>query len=169
MLIPSHLRGTILIEDLKSKFICSIKDELEDIPLDKLHLEDEDELFNYAHSWPLIKGHTTEIESERARDLLWKRDVEAIVSKIREERMEQLESLQKGLSQQLDSLRQGLIEVENDLTHSNPENEKMVTCSNFPDMKDSNRPSSSAKHSAEIGDEDQTDTLSTARITVKGE
>ncbi|BFI16335.1 hypothetical protein MPTK1_5g20875 [Marchantia polymorpha subsp. ruderalis] len=142
MLIPSHMRGTILIEDLKSNFIRSINDKLEDIPLDKSHLEKEDELFNYEHSWPLIEGHTTQVISERARDLLWESDVEAVVNEIRQKRMQQLESFQQDLIQQLGSLQQGLNEVNKDLIHSYPENENMVSDSNFPDVKDSNRTSS---------------------------
>ncbi|BBN17970.1 hypothetical protein MPTK1_7g18400 [Marchantia polymorpha subsp. ruderalis] len=110
MLIPSHLRGAILIENLRSKFICSIKDKLEDIPLDCLHLENEDGLFDYEHSWPFIEGHTTESIFERARDLLWESDVEAVLNEIRQHRIQQLESLQ-----------QGLINVNNDLVHSHLE------------------------------------------------
>ncbi|OAE34436.1 hypothetical protein AXG93_4875s1560 [Marchantia polymorpha subsp. ruderalis] len=142
MLIPSDLRGTILIEELKSKFIRSIKDKLEDLPLDKLQLEKEEELFNYEHSWPLIEGYTTQVIFERARDLLWESDVEAVVNEIREKQMQHLESLQQALIKQLENLQQGLIKVNNDLIHSYPENENVVTSSNFLDMKDSNRPSS---------------------------
>ncbi|BBN08638.1 hypothetical protein MPTK1_4g13150 [Marchantia polymorpha subsp. ruderalis] len=130
MLIPSHLRGAILIEELKSNFIDSINDKLEDIQLNRFHMEKEEALFSYEHSWPSIKGHTGVI-SESARDLLWESDVEAVVNEIRQKRMQQLESLQ-----------QGLIEVNNDLNHSHPENENMVSRSSFPDMKQSNRPSS---------------------------
>ncbi|BFI12962.1 hypothetical protein MPTK1_4g13145 [Marchantia polymorpha subsp. ruderalis] len=130
MLIPSHLRGAILIEELKSNFIDSINDKLEDIQLDRFHMEKEEALFSYEHSWPSIEGHTGVI-SESARDLLWESDVEAVVNEIRQKRMQQLESLQ-----------QGLIEVNNDLNHSHPENENMVGRSSFPDMKQSNRTSS---------------------------
>ncbi|BBN08641.1 hypothetical protein MPTK1_4g13180 [Marchantia polymorpha subsp. ruderalis] len=130
MLIPSHLRGAILIEELKSNFIDSINDKLEDIQLDRFHMEKEEALFSYEHSWPSIEGHTGVI-FESARDLLWESDVEAVVNEIRQKRMQQLESLQ-----------QGLIEVNNDLNHSHPENENMVSRSSFPDMKQSNRPSS---------------------------
>ncbi|BFI13320.1 hypothetical protein MPTK1_4g16340 [Marchantia polymorpha subsp. ruderalis] len=130
MLIPSHLRGAILIEELKSNFIGSINDKLEDIQLDKFHLEKEEALFSYEHSWPSIEGHTGVI-FESARDLLWENDVEAVVNEIRQKRMQQLESLQ-----------QGLIEVNNDLIHSHPENENMVSRSSFPDITESNRLSS---------------------------
>ncbi|BFI18595.1 hypothetical protein MPTK1_6g17145 [Marchantia polymorpha subsp. ruderalis] len=143
ILIPSHMRGAILIEKLKSNFIRSINGELEDIPLDKSHLEKEDELFNYEHSWPLIEGYTTKVISERARDLLWESDVEEVVNEIRQKRMQQLESFQQDLIQQLGSLQQGLEEVNKDLIHSYPEDENVVTHANFPDVKDSNQPSSS--------------------------
>ncbi|OAE20545.1 hypothetical protein AXG93_3873s1020 [Marchantia polymorpha subsp. ruderalis] len=142
MLIPSHLRGVILIEKLKSEFLRSIKDKLEYIPLDKSHLEKEEELFNYEHCWPLIEGYTAQVIFERASDLMWKSEVEAVVNEIREKRMQQLESLQLGLIQRLESLQQGLIKVNDDLIHSDPENENMATDANFPDMKDSIRPPS---------------------------
>lgn len=83
MLIPSHLRRVILIEELKSTFIRSTKDKLEDLPLDKSHSEKEEELFNYEHSWPMIEGYTAKVIFERARDLLWESDVEAVVNEIR--------------------------------------------------------------------------------------
>ncbi|OAE26902.1 hypothetical protein AXG93_4762s1120 [Marchantia polymorpha subsp. ruderalis] len=57
MLIPSHLREAILIEELKSRFIGSIKDKLEDIQSDRFHLVKEEELFSYEHSWPSIEVH----------------------------------------------------------------------------------------------------------------
>ncbi|BFI31332.1 hypothetical protein MPTK2_3g20675 [Marchantia polymorpha subsp. ruderalis] len=117
-LIPSHLRGAILIEELKSNFIRDINDKLEDIQLDRFHLVKEEELFSYEHSWDAIGGHTGVI-SERARDLLWENDVEAVVNEIQQKRMQQLGSLQQGLN-----------EVNKDLIHS------------YPEMKDSNRPSS---------------------------
>ncbi|OAE32612.1 hypothetical protein AXG93_3228s1290 [Marchantia polymorpha subsp. ruderalis] len=118
MLIPSHLRGAILIEELKSNFICYINDKLENIQSDRFHLEKEKELFNYEHSWRSIEGHTGVI-SERARDLLWESDLEAVVNEIKQKRMQQLESFQQGLD-----------EVNRDLIHS------------YPKMKDSKRPSS---------------------------
>ncbi|OAE24523.1 hypothetical protein AXG93_2415s1020 [Marchantia polymorpha subsp. ruderalis] len=127
MLIPCHLRGAILIEELKSEFICSIKDKLEDIPLDKSHLEKEEELFNYEHGWPPIQGHTTEVVFERARDLLWESDVEVVVNEIQDKQMQQLESL-----------RQASNKVKNDLDHIYLANENMVSDSNLPHMKDSN-------------------------------
>ncbi|BFI13037.1 hypothetical protein MPTK1_4g13705 [Marchantia polymorpha subsp. ruderalis] len=125
MLIPSHLRGAILIEKLKSDFICSINDKLEEMPLERLHLmEKKEELFDYEHCWPQIEGLTGG-RSERARDLLWKSDVEAVVNEIRQKRIEELKSLQEGL-----------ISVDNDLAQCYPEAEKMVSDSNFPPMKD---------------------------------
>ncbi|OAE25800.1 hypothetical protein AXG93_4016s1000 [Marchantia polymorpha subsp. ruderalis] len=136
------MRGAILFEDLKSNFIRSINDKLEDILLDKSHLGKEDELFNYEHSWPSIEGYTTQVISERARDLLWESDVETVVNETREKQMQQLKSFQQDLIQQLGSLQQGLIKVNNDLIHSYPEKENMVTNSNFPDVKDFNQPSS---------------------------
>ncbi|BFI10948.1 hypothetical protein MPTK1_3g19125 [Marchantia polymorpha subsp. ruderalis] len=133
MLIPSHLRGAILIEELKSKFICSIRDKLEDISRDKSHLEKDEELFNYEHSWPLKGGYTTKVIFERARDLLWESDVEAVVNEIREKQMQQLESLQEGLNN-----------VKNDLDHFYPANENMVSNLNLSHMKDYNPPSSTS-------------------------
>ncbi|BFI19579.1 hypothetical protein MPTK1_7g04715 [Marchantia polymorpha subsp. ruderalis] len=143
MLIPIHLRGSILIEELKLNFIRDINDKLEDTQSDRFHLVKEEELFSHEHPWPLIKGHITEVIFERARELLWKSDVEAIVNEIRQKRVQQLESVQQGLMQQLESVHQGLIEVNNDLNHSSPENDNMVTNSNVPDVRDSNLPSSS--------------------------
>ncbi|BBN19596.1 hypothetical protein MPTK1_8g11970 [Marchantia polymorpha subsp. ruderalis] len=119
MLIPSQLRGAILIEDLKSKFIRNINDKLEDIPLEKSLLEKEDELFNYEHSWPLIRDHTTQVIFERARELLWDSDVEAVVNETRQKRMQQLESLQQGLIQQVESLQRTM---NNDLVQTQPSN-----------------------------------------------
>ncbi|OAE27340.1 hypothetical protein AXG93_441s1000 [Marchantia polymorpha subsp. ruderalis] len=153
MLIPSHLRGAILIEDLKSKFIRSINDKLEDIPLDKSHLEKEDELFNYEHSWPLIKGHTTRVIFERARELLRESDVEIVVNEILQNRLQQLESLQ-----------QGLISVNDDLVHSHPEDENMASNSNFPDMKDFNRTSSRCLSGASTSVENRSTQLILSKI-----
>ncbi|BFI42891.1 hypothetical protein MPTK2_8g12920 [Marchantia polymorpha subsp. ruderalis] len=131
-LIPSHLRGAILIEDLKSAFTLSIEHKLEKIPLDKSQLEKEHELFNYEHSWPLIKDHTTQVIFERAGELLWESDVEAVVNEIRQKRMQQVKLVQ-----------QGLTKVNDDLVLSHLEDENMIRNSNFPDVKDSDRPSSS--------------------------
>ncbi|OAE24521.1 hypothetical protein AXG93_2415s1000 [Marchantia polymorpha subsp. ruderalis] len=139
MLIPCHLRGAILIEELKSEFIRSIKDKLEDIPLDKSHLEKEEELFNYEHCWPPIESHTTHVVFERARDLLWESDVEAIVNEIRDKQMQQLESLRRASNN-----------VKNDLNHSYPANENMVSDSNLPHMKDSNPTSSISQASTSV-------------------
>ncbi|OAE26975.1 hypothetical protein AXG93_1707s1000 [Marchantia polymorpha subsp. ruderalis] len=84
MLIPSHRRGAILIEELKSKFIH----KAEGLPL--LDLKFEEEFFNYEHSWPLIEGHTTEVVYEKAMDLLCESDVEAVLNEIRHKTMQQL-------------------------------------------------------------------------------
>lgn len=54
--------------------------------------------------------------------------MEAVVNEIRQERIQQLESLQEGF-----------IKVRNDLTHPYLEDENMVTNLTYPDMKDSNR------------------------------
>ncbi|BFI43149.1 hypothetical protein MPTK2_8g15560 [Marchantia polymorpha subsp. ruderalis] len=124
MLIPSYLRRAILIEKLKSDFIRSINDKLEEIPLDSLHLVEKEELFLYEQCWPPIEGHTERI-SERARDLLWDSDVEAIVNDIRQKRIQQLESLQEGL-----------ISLNNDLAQCYPEAEDIVSNSNIAQMKD---------------------------------
>ncbi|BFI13415.1 hypothetical protein MPTK1_4g17225 [Marchantia polymorpha subsp. ruderalis] len=124
MLIPSHLRGAILIEKLKSDFIHSINDKLEEMSLERSHLMEKDELFHYEHCWPLIERHAGEI-SKRARDLLWESDVEGVVNEIRQEQIQQLESLQAPL-----------ISVDNDLAQCYPEAENMVSNLNFPQLKD---------------------------------
>ncbi|OAE19728.1 hypothetical protein AXG93_2958s1020 [Marchantia polymorpha subsp. ruderalis] len=123
MLIPSHLRGAILIEKLKSDFIRSINDKLEEMPLERSYLMEKEELFHYEHCWPPIESYTSE-RSERARDLLWERDVEAVVNEIRQNRI-----------QQLDSLQEGLISVDNDLAQCYPEAKNMVGGSNVTPMK----------------------------------
>lgn len=124
MLIPSHLRGAILIEKLKSEFICSINNKLEEMPLERLHLMEKEELFDYEHCWPRIEGHIGG-RSELVRDLLWESDVEAVVNEIRQKRIEELKSLQECL-----------ISVDNDLAQCYPEAENMVSDLNFPPMKD---------------------------------
>ncbi|KAG6555276.1 hypothetical protein Mapa_003319 [Marchantia paleacea] len=97
MLIPSHLRGVILIEKLKSNFLSSLKEQLEEIALDRSHLVKEEMLLNYEHSWPPIPGYSLS-PFERAKDLLWESDVEAVVNEIQQQRSQQLESLHQGLS-----------------------------------------------------------------------
>ncbi|KAG6545557.1 hypothetical protein Mapa_013159 [Marchantia paleacea] len=125
MLIPSHLRGVILIEKLKSNFLSSLKEQLEEIALDRSYLVKEkmldrsylmkeEMLLNYEHSWPPIQGYSLSA-FERAKDLLWESDVEAVVNEIQQQRSQQLESLQQGLSN-----------VNNDLTQSDSESEKGV-------------------------------------------
>ncbi|KAG6550363.1 hypothetical protein Mapa_008326 [Marchantia paleacea] len=114
MLIPSHLRGVILIEKLKSNFLSSLKEQLEEIALDRSHLVKEEMLLNYEHSWPPIPGYSLSA-FERAKDLLWESDVEAVVNEIQQQRSQQLESLQEGLSS-----------VNNDLAQSDSESEKGV-------------------------------------------
>ncbi|BFI39616.1 hypothetical protein MPTK2_7g01535 [Marchantia polymorpha subsp. ruderalis] len=130
MLIPSYLRGAILIEKLKLDFMRSIDDKLDEMPLESSHLVEKEELFHYEHCWPQIERHSGGI-SEQARDLLWESDVEAVVNEIRQKRIQQLELLQEGL-----------ISVDNDLAPSNPEDEDMVSDSNFSQMKDCKPPTS---------------------------
>ncbi|OAE27341.1 hypothetical protein AXG93_441s1010 [Marchantia polymorpha subsp. ruderalis] len=81
MLIPSHLRGAILIEKLQWDLLRSINDKLEEMPLERWHLMEKEELFDYKECWPPIERYTSE-KSERARDLLLESDVEAVVNKI---------------------------------------------------------------------------------------
>lgn len=130
MLIPNHLREAILIEKLKSDFIRSINNKLEEMPSERLHLMQEEELFHYEHCWPPIGGDTDRI-FELARNLLWKSDVEAVVNEIRQNRIQQLKSLQEGL-----------ISVDNNLAQCDPEAENMVSGSNAPEMKDNKPPRS---------------------------
>ncbi|BFI43131.1 hypothetical protein MPTK2_8g15335 [Marchantia polymorpha subsp. ruderalis] len=130
MLIPIHLRTTILIEKLKLDFKNSINEKLEEMPVERSHLMEKEELFHYEHCWPPIRRYTGQI-SELARDLLWESDVDAVVNEIRQERIEELKSLQEGL-----------LRVDNDLTKCYPEAENMVSYSNFPQMKD-RKPSTS--------------------------
>ncbi|KAG6550368.1 hypothetical protein Mapa_008331 [Marchantia paleacea] len=111
MLIPSHLRGVILIEKLKSNFLSSLKEQLEEIALDRSHLVKEEMLLNYEHSWPPIPGYSLSA-FERAKDLLWESDVEAVVNEIQQQRSQQLESLQEGLSSVNDELAQSDSESE---------------------------------------------------------
>ncbi|KAG6553364.1 hypothetical protein Mapa_005099 [Marchantia paleacea] len=114
MLIPSHLRGVILIEKLKSNFLSSLKEQLEEISLYNSHLVKEEMLLNYEHSGPPIPGYSLSA-FERAKDLLWESDVEAVVNEIQQQRSQQLESLQQGLSS-----------VNNDLAQSDSKSEKGV-------------------------------------------
>ncbi|KAG6550309.1 hypothetical protein Mapa_008270 [Marchantia paleacea] len=114
MLIPSHLRGVILIEKLKSNFLSRLKEQLEEIALDRSNLEKGEMLLNYEHSWPPIQGYSLSA-FERAKDLLCESDVEAVVNEIQQQRSQQLESLQEGLSS-----------VNNDLAQSDSESEKGV-------------------------------------------
>ncbi|BFI22788.1 hypothetical protein MPTK1_8g15893 [Marchantia polymorpha subsp. ruderalis] len=88
-LIPSHLRGAILIEELKSNFIRSINEKLEEILSNRLHLVKDEDLLNYEQSWPSIEGHTLKI-GERARYLLRESDVKAVVNEIRQKCVQQL-------------------------------------------------------------------------------
>ncbi|BBN19947.1 hypothetical protein MPTK1_8g15140 [Marchantia polymorpha subsp. ruderalis] len=124
MLIPSHLRGAILIEKLKSDFIRSINDKLEEMPSERSHLMQKEELFHYEHCWPAI-GRDTGRRSELARDLLWQSDVEAVVNEIHQNRIQQLESLEEGI-----------ISVDNGLALCYPEAENMISGSDAPQMKD---------------------------------
>ncbi|BFI22813.1 hypothetical protein MPTK1_8g16140 [Marchantia polymorpha subsp. ruderalis] len=120
MLVPIDLRGTILIEELKSNFIRRINEKLEDIPPDRLHLVEQD-LLNYEHSWPPIDRRTPTI-SERARDLLRESDVEAVVNEIRQKCVQQSESF-----------RQAFISVSNDLDQTYTESENRIGNSSSSD------------------------------------
>ncbi|BBN19878.1 hypothetical protein MPTK1_8g14480 [Marchantia polymorpha subsp. ruderalis] len=124
MLIPSRLRKVILIETLKSDFIRSINGKLEEMPLEKSHLMEKEELFHYEHCWPPIGRYTGQI-SELARDLLWESDVEAVVNEIHQNRIQQLESLEEGI-----------ISVDNGLALCYPEAENMNSGSDAPQIKD---------------------------------
>ncbi|BFI22812.1 hypothetical protein MPTK1_8g16135 [Marchantia polymorpha subsp. ruderalis] len=128
MLVPSDLRGAILIKELKSNFIRRINEKLEDIPRDRLHLVKEEELLNYEHSWPLIDGHTPRI-SERARDLLQESDVEAVVNEIRQKCVQRLESIRKAFISVNNDLDQPYIESENRVGNSS--NSDRLDRSNF--------------------------------------
>ncbi|OAE27813.1 hypothetical protein AXG93_1881s1030 [Marchantia polymorpha subsp. ruderalis] len=131
MLIPSHLRGVILIEKLKSEFIRSINDKLEEMSLERSHLMEKEELFHYEQCWSPIGRDTGRI-SERARNLLWESDVEAVVNEIRQNQIQQLKSLQEGISS-----------VDNSLAKCYPEAENMISSSNAPQIKDLKPPKSS--------------------------
>ncbi|OAE30780.1 hypothetical protein AXG93_3522s1000 [Marchantia polymorpha subsp. ruderalis] len=133
MLIESHLRRAILVEKLKSDFIRSINDKLEEMPLERsqlmekeelLQLMEKEELFNYEQCWPPIGMDTGGI-SELARDLLWESDVEAVVNEIFQNRIQQLESLQEAI-----------ISMDNDLAQCYPEAENMVSDLNLSQLKD---------------------------------
>ncbi|BBN16951.1 hypothetical protein MPTK1_7g10710 [Marchantia polymorpha subsp. ruderalis] len=124
MLIPSDLRGAILIEDLKSDYIRRINDKLEDIAADRLRLVKEEQLFNYQHSWPSIRGHTPEI-FEKARDLLSESDVEEVVNEIQQKHIQQLESF-----------RQALNSVSNDLNQPCTQSGNRVGNSSYSDRLD---------------------------------
>ncbi|BFI43346.1 hypothetical protein MPTK2_2g21700 [Marchantia polymorpha subsp. ruderalis] len=123
MLNPSHFRA-ILIEKLKSDFICSINDKLEEMMLESSHLVKKEELFNYEHRWPRYENQEGGI-SERARDLLWLSDVEAVVDCIRQKQIQKFESLQEDPNS-----------LDNDLAQSNPEGENTISDSNILEMKD---------------------------------
>ncbi|OAE22667.1 hypothetical protein AXG93_2675s1000 [Marchantia polymorpha subsp. ruderalis] len=125
-LIPSHLRGAILIEELKSKFSNSINDKLGDIALDRSQLVKEEELLNYEYTWPPIPLYSN-TRFERATNLLWESDVEAVVNEIRLKRNQQLESLQ-----------QSLISLNDDLAQSQSESKIRVSNSSLPHLNDCN-------------------------------
>ncbi|BFI24144.1 hypothetical protein MPTK2_1g08755 [Marchantia polymorpha subsp. ruderalis] len=127
MLIPSHLRGAILIKELKSEFFDDINKKLRGIALDRSQLVKEEELLHYEYTWPPIPALHLNATFEKATNLLWKSDVEAVVNEIRQKRNQQLESLQ-----------QSLIRLNNDLAQSHPESENRVTNSSLPHIKDCN-------------------------------
>ncbi|OAE25372.1 hypothetical protein AXG93_4620s1870 [Marchantia polymorpha subsp. ruderalis] len=137
MLIPIHLRGAILIEELKSKFSNSINHKLEDIALDRSQLVKEEELLNYEHTWSPIRGLHLKTPFERARNLLWESDVEAVVNEIRLKRNQQVESLQ-----------QSLISLNNDLAQTHHDSESTVSNSSIPHIKDCNPASASCSSQA---------------------
>ncbi|OAE24270.1 hypothetical protein AXG93_1528s1200 [Marchantia polymorpha subsp. ruderalis] len=71
---------------------------------------------------------------------------------------------QEGLIQQLESLQQGIIRVNNDLVHSQAEDENMANNSKFHDMKDSNRPSSRCLSQANTSVENSSTQLILSKI-----
>ncbi|BFI32638.1 hypothetical protein MPTK2_4g07800 [Marchantia polymorpha subsp. ruderalis] len=143
-LIPSHLRGAILIEELKSEFSTSINDKLEDFALDGWQLVKEEELLNYEYTWPEIPDLHLKATSERATNLLWERDVEAVLNEIRQKRHQLLESLQ-----------QSLVCLNDDLAHSQPESEITVSNSSLPHRKDCNPASASCSGQASTSGDTQ--------------
>ncbi|OAE23681.1 hypothetical protein AXG93_4520s1040 [Marchantia polymorpha subsp. ruderalis] len=137
MLISSHLRGAILIKKLQSKFLSNMNDKLGGIALDGSQLAKEQELLNYEYTWSLIPSLQLKATSERATNLLWERDVEAVVNEIRQKRNQQLESLQ-----------QSLISLNNDLAQSHHDSENTVSNSSLPHIKDCNPASTSCSSQA---------------------
>ncbi|BBN14799.1 hypothetical protein MPTK1_6g14600 [Marchantia polymorpha subsp. ruderalis] len=136
-LIPTHLRGAILIEELKSKFSNDINKKLRDIALDRSQLVKEEELIHYEYTWPPIPTWHLNATFERATNLLWESDVETVVNEIRQKR-----------SQQLESLQQSLISLNNDLAQSHPQSKITVSNSSLPHMKDYNPASASCSSQA---------------------
>ncbi|BFI43061.1 hypothetical protein MPTK2_8g14605 [Marchantia polymorpha subsp. ruderalis] len=160
-LIPSHLRGAILIETLKSDFIRNINDKLEEMPLERLHLMEKEELlhllekeelFHYEQCWPRIKRYTGGT-SELARDLLWKSDVDAVVNEICQNQSLQLESLQEAIDS-----------VDNDLAQCYPGAENMVSDSNLPQMNDLKPPTSKCLSPASTSVENPSTQLIVSKI-----
>ncbi|OAE22506.1 hypothetical protein AXG93_4697s1430 [Marchantia polymorpha subsp. ruderalis] len=151
MLNPSHFRA-ILIEKLKSDFICSINDKLEEMMLESSHLVKKEELFNYEHRWPRYENQEGGI-SERARDLLWLSDVEAVVDCIRQKQIQKFESLQEDPNS-----------LDNDLAQSNPEDSGYGDAEFGNDGDEDWRDTLSAEI-GDDGDEDGSDTLSAERVS----
>ncbi|BBN18364.1 hypothetical protein MPTK1_8g01980 [Marchantia polymorpha subsp. ruderalis] len=129
LLIPIHLRVSILIEELKSEFSDSISRKLGDMASDSSQLVEED-LLHYEHTWPPLPGQLT-VRCERATNLLWESDVEAVVSEIRQKRI-----------QQLKSLHHGLVGLNDDLAQFHPESENKASSSMLPQTQDCNPASS---------------------------
>ncbi|BFI28666.1 hypothetical protein MPTK2_3g01435 [Marchantia polymorpha subsp. ruderalis] len=143
-LISSHLRGAILIEELKSELSNSINDKLGDIALDSLQLVKEEKLLNYEHTWPPIQALHLIPTFERATNLLWERDVEAVLNEINLKR-----------SQQLGSLQQSFISLNNVLAQSHPDCESTFSNSSLPHIKDCNQASASCWSQASTSEDTQ--------------
>ncbi|BFI29294.1 hypothetical protein MPTK2_3g01070 [Marchantia polymorpha subsp. ruderalis] len=124
----SHLRGTILIEELKSKFSTSINDKLED----ESQPVKEEELLHYEYTWPEIPKLHLKPTSERVTNLLWKRDVDEVVNGILQKRNQQLKSLQDSRNR-----------LDNYLAQSHTDSESAVSNSSLPHRKDCNPASAS--------------------------
>ncbi|OAE21172.1 hypothetical protein AXG93_4012s1020 [Marchantia polymorpha subsp. ruderalis] len=142
-LIPSHLRGAILIEELKSEFCTSINDKLGDIPLDRLQLVKEEELLNYEHTWPSIPALHLNATFEQATNLLWESEVEAVVNEIPQKH------------KQLESLQQSIISLNEDLAQSQPECEITISNSSLLHREDCNPDSASCSNQASTSSDTQ--------------
>ncbi|BFI09107.1 hypothetical protein MPTK1_3g01435 [Marchantia polymorpha subsp. ruderalis] len=142
-LIPSHFRGAILIEELKSEFSTSINDKLGDIPLNRLQLVKEEELLNYEHTWPSIPALHLNATFEQATNLLWESEVEAVVNEIPQKH------------KQLESLQQSIISLNKDLVQSQAESEIAVSNSSFLHREYCNPDSASCLNQASTSSDTQ--------------